>query len=520
MNGFSGVKLKVREAEQRDVGKKIARIDQNIMRALGLVIGDFIEIEGPKSIAAATVWPLYSAEAGRDIIRIDSYIRRAIGASIGDYVTVKPVNPAEKVVLAPLVPVELGKDIREYLEAIEGLLHVKEFLMSKILRPGEVLFLPLPDGKTKIPFVVLSTQPNGQVYVTGDTEVVLRMRPASREELEVVRGGVKIVWDDSVSNVKGTVELQRHGYSIEIVRDHIGERVKGLKVGYGCVENGSWNMRLSSVVAPNDFEGEWDCCKLGCGGWGCAYKCSRVSRTVVFKVPRGFEGVIEGSGYPTVSERLMAKVLEKARVLGSIRHPDILRLLGVSRSAPLLVYEYGDSGSVEWQLNNGWTPSPRDAVLVGLQVGDALRYIHSRGLVHGDVKPGNTFLVGGVAKLGDFSSMVRLVTQTSSHSRMGYTPGFRAPEQAYSDLRFRSAELGLESRMDVYMLGNLLLYMLTGESIDGEEAVKPGVVEEAVAGIGDEALRGLVARMLEPKPWDRPSIEEVVRELVKIFRGL
>ncbi len=292
----------------------------------------------------------------------------------------------------------------------------------------------------------------------------------------------------------------------------------------GCPNGSSMErIALSKNIAPEGFSGSWNCCKLGCGGWGCAYMCNRhdeKDELAVFKVPLGFEPMVEQGSAPTVPERVMRKIEERARILEALRHPNLLKLLGISRTAPLLIYEYGDGGSVEWQLNNGWKPNMRDVILLGIQIGDALRYIHSRGLVHGDVKPGNIFLVGGVAKLGDFSTLVKLLAKTSSHSSQGYTPGYRAPEQVYSDIKLKAVELGIESRMDVYMLGNLLLYTLTGDTVDGEDAVRPGVVDEAVEEISNPELRSLLRLMLEAEPSKRISSDEVVRRLVRIYEKL
>ncbi|MEB3861939.1 MAG: protein kinase [Desulfurococcales archaeon] len=194
-------------------------------------------------------------------------------------------------------------------------------------------------------------------------------------------------------------------------------------------------MDLPKSVAPEGYEGSWSCCKLGCGGWGCAYRCSRGGSGngfVVFKVPRGMEGLVEEGVAVTVDERLLKRVVNEASTVSRLSHPHILRLLAYSTRAPLLVYEYADMGSLDQQFAKGWRPSMRDALLAAIQLGDALRYIHSRGLVHGDVKPGNVFIKDGVVRLGDFSSLVRLVTLTSRHA-LSYTPGWRAPEQAYSD---------------------------------------------------------------------------------------
>jgi len=307
----------------------------------------------------------------------------------------------------------------------------------------------------------------------------------------------------------------------EIVARLRNKKIRGLVGRYGCVENlESKKISFESSIAPRGFEGDWVCCLLGCGGWGCAYLCSRDGENVVFKIPRGYEKLFEHGSVPTISEKLMKKLREEAEVVKALKHPNILRLLSFSEVAPILVYEYADGGSVEWQLSRGWKPSLRDVLLLGIQVGDALRYIHSRGLVHGDIKPSNVFFVNGVAKIGDFSALVKLISRTSSQSRFSYTPGFRAPEQAYSDIRLKAFELGLESRMDVYMLGNLLLYILTGESVDGEDAIKPGVVDEAVKKIEHTKLRDLIRRMLDPEPGERPSDDEVVKELVEIHNSL
>ena len=135
---------------------------------------------------------------------------------------------------------------------------------------------------------------------------------------------------------------------------------------------------------------------------GCAYLCRQEGREVVFKVPKGFESIFEGGFVPTVHARLLRRVRDEADVIRALKHPNVLRVLGVGRVAPVLAYEFGDGGSVEWQLSHGWVPSLRGVLLLGVQVGDALRYIHSRGLVHGDVKPGNVFFVGGVVKVSDY----------------------------------------------------------------------------------------------------------------------
>jgi len=299
--------------------------------------------------------------------------------------------------------------------------------------------------------------------------------------------------------------------SIADLEKLLSSGVSGLVSGYSCVEG--YKPRRVSIhrdIAPEGFEGKWDCCLLGCGGWGCAYRCTGSDgESIVFKVPRGFESIFEGGGIPTVNEKLLERVVEKANTLKALKHPNILRLYAVSTSAPILVYEYADYGSLEWQLSKGWKPELKDVLLVSVQMGDALRYIHSRGLLHGDIKAGNIFIAGGVAKLGDFSTITKLLATTSSHSRFAYTPGWRAPEQAYSDLRRKAKERGLEQRIDVYQLGNLILYMLTGEILDGEDAVEEEKIAEAVKNVRHEKIREILMKALS----QNPGIEYLVRKL-------
>ncbi len=183
------IRLRVEEAQQKDVGRKIARIDRNTMKKLGVEIGDFILIEGPQGQAVARVWPLHPGDEGRNIIRIDGYIRNSIGVGIGDYVTVRKVEKVEKAKRVILAPLEEALRISpEFTE------DVKDYIKGWPLIRREIIIIPTFVGG--LPLAVTHTEPSDVVYVTDDTELVIREKPIRLEEIEKLRNVPRVTWED------------------------------------------------------------------------------------------------------------------------------------------------------------------------------------------------------------------------------------------------------------------------------------------------------------------------------------
>jgi hypothetical protein len=99
-----------------------------------------------------------------------------------------------------------------------------------------------------------------------------------------------------------------------------------------------------------------------------------------------------------------------------------------------------------------------EAAKLTSQIGSALDAAHERGLVHRDVKPANVLLDRDHAYLTDFGLTKRVDGESSmtGTGRWVGTLGYIAPEQIRSE--------PVDARTDVYALGCLLHYMLTGES--------------------------------------------------------
>jgi len=181
------IELRVGTARQKDVGRKIARISKTYMKELGVDYGDFVEVEGPKGSTILQVWPAFKDDEGSDIIRIDGYTREALGVAVGDIVKVRKarVERGSKVVLAPTVPMMFDESFREY---------VKEQLLYKPVRRGEVVFVFYPLFGEPLRFVVTATQPTQAVYIDEDTRVELRKEPVREEAL--ARTVPRVTWED------------------------------------------------------------------------------------------------------------------------------------------------------------------------------------------------------------------------------------------------------------------------------------------------------------------------------------
>ena len=98
------VRLKVSEADQRDVGKGIVRIDEKFRNAIQVNIFDVVEIKGERP-TSAMVGRAYPQDEGLDVIRMDGLIRTNAKTSIGEYVEVRKAEwkEAKKVTLSPVI---------------------------------------------------------------------------------------------------------------------------------------------------------------------------------------------------------------------------------------------------------------------------------------------------------------------------------------------------------------------------------------------------------------------------------
>jgi len=311
-----------------------------------------------------------------------------------------------------------------------------------------------------------------------------------------------------------------------VLGDFLGREIPGLVEFKPRGESFRYVFPLEFRRRYGSFSGEWVCTRIGSGGFSTVYLCCLRDYRVALKVPRGFESLIEAyargvtpSG-PVISERDMDALLREIEVASALEHPHLLKLLAyhVDRGGRgmFLVYEYATHGSLKYQLEERSLTSTRDILVLAIQLADALRYLHTHGIIHGDVKPSNILFVNRVAKLGDYSTAIRTLDTRKQKIPPG-TPGWRAPEQVDRELGEEAVRRGYQHKVDVYQLGNLILYSLTGENIDGEKLLEnEDALEKATGKLGDQ-LGKLIEKTMSKNPWERPSLEGVIGELINIY---
>jgi serine/threonine protein kinase len=134
--------------------------------------------------------------------------------------------------------------------------------------------------------------------------------------------------------------------------------------------------------------------KLGEGGFGITYLAQnpqgelKVIKTLKDKV------LNNPTKYPQEREKLLQNFRKEAAILIECRHPNIVLAESFFEEdgLPCIVMEYIKGGSLSEQMYQQGGISEAQTLLYIQQVGEALTFVHNRGLLHRDIKPGNIVL--------------------------------------------------------------------------------------------------------------------------------
>nr|AAN05083.1 major antigen-like protein [Kali turgidum] len=218
--------------------------------------------------------------------------------------------------------------------------------------------------------------------------------------------------------------------------------------------------------------------KIGEGGYGPVYRAMLQHTPVAIKVLR-----------PNVSQGLK-QFQQEIDVLGRMRHPNMVLLVGACPEYGCLVYEYMENGSLEDRLfrKNNSPPIPwKLRFKIAAEIAIALLFLRDakpEPMVHRDLKPANILLDGNyISKIADVG-LARLVPPTVANEITQYHMTAAAGTFCYIDPEYQqTGQLGTKS--DIYSFGIILLQLLTARppmalSYHVEEAIDAGNFEEVL----------------------------------------
>ncbi|MBA2268568.1 MAG: CDC48 family AAA ATPase [Nitrosopumilus sp.] len=195
--------LKVAEAEQRDVGRKIARVDPDVADAMNIVSGDALELSSIGRKTTVLSWPAKESDRGKGLIRMDGFIRSRLDVGINDLVEIKVVESkiAKDITFAPTEPLRI-MGAEEYLA---------EYLNGTLMTKGDTV--PINVMGRRIDLVVISTHPSGPVIISDTTDILVSEESSKAVQISKEGTASSITYEDigglgdAVARVREMIEL-------------------------------------------------------------------------------------------------------------------------------------------------------------------------------------------------------------------------------------------------------------------------------------------------------------------------
>ncbi|MCC7447738.1 MAG: tetratricopeptide repeat protein [Anaerolineae bacterium] len=250
--------------------------------------------------------------------------------------------------------------------------------------------------------------------------------------------------------------------------------------------------------------------QLGKGGMGAVYRAvdRLTGQTVALKRVSNFDDQFHLPSNPGGVD-LRVALAQEFQALAPLRHPNVISVLDYGfdqdgypyftmelLESPLTIVQAGRNQSLQTKVN------------LLIQMLQALTYLHRRGILHRDLKPGNVLVTHGQVKVLDFG----LSANTGQVRSTGGTLAYMAPELLNDETASTST--------DLYAVGVIAYELFAGHYPFESETIS-GFIDDVlhkapdVASIGLEpSLALILARLLGKTPAERyPNAEQVIAAL-------
>jgi eukaryotic-like serine/threonine-protein kinase len=199
------------------------------------------------------------------------------------------------------------------------------------------------------------------------------------------------------------------------------------------------------------------------------------------------------------------RFLQEYEIVRRVTHPSVVRLydLGVSDEHAYVVMEYFRAGDLRTRMRSGL--APREALRIAVAIAGGLHAIHTAGILHRDLKPGNVMLRDdGSVALIDFglSKDRSLAIELTDRGLIFGTPHYMSPEQGHGE--------SIDARTDLYSLGVIVFEMLARAKPFADVNPMAIIYKHRHSPIPNlpnrfATLQPLINSLLAKRPQDRPS---------------
>lgn len=256
--------------------------------------------------------------------------------------------------------------------------------------------------------------------------------------------------------------------------------------------------------------------RLGAGAFGAVYRAIDRALTAEGQGVEVAVKILDTPGGASLHEAARAR---------RVRHASVVRVYdhgATEDGRGFIVYELVEGPSLREVVSRSGPMRARDAARLVAQIADGVHAAHAVQVLHRDLNPGNVLLdASGAARVTDFGVSAGIGERPAPQvkSQPLGAPGFVAPEQWHG--------YGQESvQTDVYGLGGLLFYLLTGECPNGasfdevrrylEDPFDRSRQVKALAKLPRD-LRLITLRALSPGPQERHDAASHVAEDLRLW---
>ncbi len=221
---------------------------------------------------------------------------------------------------------------------------------------------------------------------------------------------------------------------------------------------------------------------------------------------------------PKLDTVILDHFLDESRIIASLKHPNIIPVYDVGRVGIHFYHamEYLEGGDLEARIAQKQI-DVHTALEIILELSDALYLVHSKGIIHSDIKPANiVFRSDDCPVLTDFGIFKRVDTTGKEQNAEGIltSPTYASPELIQGH--------HFDHRTDIYSLGIVLYEMLVGEKpFKGETKLEmiASSIQDPIPTLPEHLmpLQPLMDHMLAKDPDERIADGRMISRYLKKY---